>query len=145
MRLWNRGAKVAEPIVLLTRQEKLVGDFNPPFLLDVQEDWLAMTERKLRKLDGGLGVAISRYQVGDNQVQRIAPLALTPQDFLDQWIQLTWADASQWSKGSSSDAIKEWHSELSVLSSDSTEIRSVHLCSGSEAGDADWLVEVWID
>jgi hypothetical protein len=139
------GPKAAEPTVLLTHQEKLVGDFNPPFLLDVHEDWFAITEGKLRRLDRGLGVTISRYQVRENQVQRIAPLALTPQDFLDQWVQLPWADASQWSKGPSGDALKEWHSELSGLLPDSTEIRSVHLCSGSEAGDAGWLVEVWID
>ncbi len=75
----------------------------------------------------------------------MAPLALSPVDFLDQWVQLKWEDAKRWTKASSDSALQEWHAKLNSLASESTEIESAHLCSGTEEGDQRWLIQLSID
>jgi hypothetical protein len=131
-------------MVVLDHREKIYPEFDPAFRVDVETDWFAVTEGKIRKLDGEPGVSILRYQISDNQSQRIAPLALSPDDFLDQWIQLTWDDAKRWAS-SSNGALREWHTELSSLTTDSAEIESDRSCPGTGNGDEKWLVELSID
>jgi hypothetical protein len=139
------GANADKPEVLLERGEKINPDFDPPFRLDVQPYWFAVTEGKQRKLDGGPAVSIARYRVYDHSVQRIAPIALTPEDFLDQWIQMSWNDVIEWTKASPNDALQGWHSKLNNLASDSTDLESVHLCSGTVETDQVWLIELAVD
>jgi len=139
------GTKGDEPILLLSGRESISPFFEPAFRVDVETDWFALTQGKVRRLDGEPGIAISRYDLGDYQVRRMAPVALTPEDFLDQWAQMGWDDAKRWTKASSDSALQEWHSKLNSLASDSTEIDSVHPCSGKSEGDQNWLIELSID
>lgn len=139
------GVDAEKPELLLSGREKINSFFEPPFRIDIATDWFAMTQGQVRKLDGELGIAISRYELADHQVRRMAPLALTPEDFLDQWVQVNWDDAKRWSKPSSDAGLQEWHFKLNGLASDSVEIESVHLCSGTDEGDQNWLIAVSID
>jgi hypothetical protein len=139
------GASPDQPTVLLTRREQIDAEFDPAFAVEVQSDWFAVTEGKVRRLDGETGVSIFRYRVTNDQAQRIAPLALTPEDFLDQWVQLSWDDARQWSKDSLSKPLQAWHAKLSGLASDSTEFESVHRCADTGDGDVTWLIDLFVD
>jgi hypothetical protein len=134
-----------KPEVLLTVRDKIDREFDPPFRLDLQLDWFAVTEGIRRKLDGERGVSISRYQIIGRRLQQLAPLALSAEDFLDHWIQLNWVDASGWTTAASNAGIREWHSKLNGLEFDSTEMKSVRLCSGTTEGDQSWQIELWID
>ena len=139
------GTKADQPIVVLSGRESINPFFDPGFRIDLQAEWFALTLGKVRKLDGGPGVAIFRYDVSGDQPRRMAPLALTPEDFLDQWVQLNWDKAKPWTRVSPDSALEKWHSKLNSLASDSTEIESVDPCSGTTAGDPDWLLELSID
>lgn len=138
------GANANEPKLLVAGRESINPFFQPPFQIRVETDWFAVTQGKVRKLDGDPGIAIARYSVGDDQLRRIAPLALTPEDFLDQWVQMSWDDARRWSDSGNS-GLQEWHSRLNDLASDSAEIESVRQCSPTKEGDQQWLVELSID
>jgi hypothetical protein len=138
------GVNPEKPTVLLSGREKIHPFFEPAFRVSVETDWFAVTEGKVRKLDGELGIGIARYAVGESQVRRIPPVALTPEDFLDQWIQMNWDDAKRWTKPSDS-GLQEWHSKLNGVASDSAEIESVQNCAGTEDSDQDWLIELSID
>jgi len=93
-----------------------------------------------RKLDDELGVEIFRYDVSGRQAVRIAPLALLPQDFLEQWTQLSWEESKRWS--SDLESLAEWHRKLNELTPGTAEIEAVRRCRGAEDGDQDWEVEL---
>jgi len=139
------GASPDKPVVLFSGRDKIDLHFVPPFRLNVETDWFAITAGRPRKLDAAPAVFISSYQVTGSQAQRMAPLALTPEDFLDQWVQLSWDDARRWARPSSDSALQEWHAKLHGLATDSVDIESVHHCSGEGEGDQIWLVELAID
>jgi hypothetical protein len=113
--------------------------------MEVQDDWFAVTRGKQRKLDGEPGVSITRYQITGDQIARIQPLALTPDDFLDEWVQLDWSDAARWSSQSSGADLPTWHSKLHALQNDSTEIEFVQPCPQQPRADKIWLAGLWID
>jgi hypothetical protein len=139
------GVNAEKPRLLLSGREAIHPFFQPAFRINVEVDWFAVTNGKLRKLDGELGVGIARYELADSQVRQVAPVALTPEDFLDQWVQMSWDDARQWTKSSSDSGLQEWHSKLNGIVSDSVEIESVQHCAGIGDGDQNWLVELSID
>jgi hypothetical protein len=139
------GTSLNQPILLLSGRESINPFFQPAFRVDTEKYSFALTLGKLRKIDGEPGIAIFRYALSVDEVRRMAPLALTPEDFLDQWAQLNWDEAKQWTKAPSDSVIEEWHLKLNSLASDSTEIESVHLCSGTSEGDGDWLLELSVD
>ncbi len=109
----------------------------------MEDDWFAVTKGKERKLDGEPGVSIARYQVIGDELTRMQPLALTPEDFLDEWVQLDWSEAVH-SSSQCSD-LPKWHSILNALAYDSTEIEFVQLCREQSKADKVWLAGLWID
>ena len=144
-KLLRPGHSPDEPVTILDRRDLVDPRFEPPFALRVEEDWFALTRGKHRKLDGEWGISIARYEVNDLQVQRTHPLALSPEDFLDEWVQLTWVDASRWAREPKSLSLQHWHSVLNALESDSTEIRVVQRCPVQDGSGDSWLIELWID
>jgi len=132
-----------QPEVIVAQREILGGASEMSYRLDVQSDWFAITERKPRKLDAVPGVVILRYQVNGNQAQRIHPLAVMTENFLDQWVQLPWDEAKRWTKPHAS--LEGLHSKLNKLLPDSAEIQSVHRCSGDGGDGSIWVIKLWID
>lgn len=65
-------------------------------------------------LDGGIDARrhVAKYQVTEGGVTRLPPVALLPQDFVDEWIQLPWSQASLWNKSADSARIQEWHDRI---------------------------------
>jgi len=139
------GSSPDKPVTLLDRRDLIDPKFDPPFEIRVEEDWFAVTRGKRRKLDGEQGVAIDRFEVKDQQVKRTHPLALWPEDFLDEWVQLGWDEAAQWSDRFKLGSIQGWHSQLHNLESDSTEIRVVQPCPKQQALNERWMIELWTD
>jgi hypothetical protein len=137
------GRSADEPRILLDRHEPLNEKFQPPFRLEAQDDWFAVTRGKERKLDAEPGVSIARYQIIGDKTKRMQPLALTPEDFLDEWVQLEWNEAAH--SSSQSPDLPKWHSMLNALANDSTEIEFVQACGEPGAADKAWLVGLWID
>jgi len=137
------GGSPDEPRILLDRREPLNEKFQPPFRLEVEDDWFAVTKGKERKLDGEPGISIDRYQVTRNEITRMQPMALAPDDFLDEWVQLDWSEATHLSSPSSD--LPTWHSILNTLAYDSTEIEFVQPCREQGGSDKVWLAGLWID
>ena len=129
-----------KPTVLVSGRAAIDRSFDPAFRIEAHEDWFAVTIGKARKLDDEPGVEIFRYDVSGRQAVRIAPLALLPQDFLEQWTQLSWEESKRWS--SDLESLAEWHRKLNELTPGTAEIEAVRRCRGAEDGDQDWEVEL---
>jgi hypothetical protein len=51
---------------------------------------------------------ILHYKLAGNEVRRIEPIALSAQDFVDEWLTSFWTDISEWSDPK----LSEWHKKL---------------------------------
>lgn len=136
------GRNASQPEVILALREHLAGT-GEMYRLVVESDWFSITKLAQRKLDGVIGVAVLRYQINGDHAQRVHPLALTAETFLDQWIQLPWEEAKRWTKPDSS--LEALHSELTKFRPDSAEIQSVHRCTGDGGEGSSWVIKLWID
>lgn len=144
--LLRPGSSPDKPITLLDRRAPVNQEFDPPFRIHAEEDWFALTMGKKRKLDGASAVSICRYEVTGQRVSRTHPLALTPEDFLDEWIQLNWEDAARWSSDFGGAELQNWHSKLSSIAFDSTELKTVQPCPKKDSPvTTTWLIDLWID
>jgi hypothetical protein len=139
------GSNADKPTVLVAQREVIDRSFDPPFRLEVQGDWFAVTEGKQRVLGGGTGVRILRYAVDTNKIRRIAPLAVYPEDFLDEWARLSWDEAQQWVIESSEDSLKKWHTRLNNIGKNSSEIEFIRRCSGTGDSEGTWLIDLAVD
>jgi hypothetical protein len=79
---------------------------------------------------------VLHYSVTPSSVERIDPIALTPQDFVDEWLTRPWAEISRWSSVTEHDNLERWHGFLSG-DSDTAEIRVVQPCTDKPD---DWKV-----
>ncbi|MGC4051692.1 MAG: hypothetical protein QM757_20280 [Paludibaculum sp.] len=53
--------------------------------------------------------AVFHYLIEGDKVRRVAPVALSPRDFLDEWLTHDWQEAAAWSVA---EAVRPWHRKL---------------------------------
>lgn len=98
-RLWRATPSTPAPGPLLDRSESLyMGDDFVAGASLSKTDWLV--EYEGGSVDAGVLVRkhVWHYLISpSNRLQRIAPVALSPGDFMDEWLTNDWAQASQWS------------------------------------------------
>jgi hypothetical protein len=89
----------------------LRGDIEPSmkarpagFELRVQEASIDMdiTER----------IGIYRYSLNDDEVRREQPIAMNGRDFVDEWLQSDWEDASRWSEAVARQQLQSEHQRI---------------------------------
>jgi hypothetical protein len=144
-RILRPGPSPDAPQVLVNHSESLNFNFEPAFRLEAEADWFAVTRGKDRRLDGEPGIFIDRYGIDGDRMTRLQPLALTPGDFLDEWIQLDWSEAERWSHPSADANLSKWHSMLKQIANGSTEMRLMQPCREHPDADKSWLIGLWVD
>ncbi|HTR39124.1 MAG TPA: hypothetical protein VMH80_24780 [Bryobacteraceae bacterium] len=65
-------------------------------------------------IDGGILVRphIRHYRIDGPEAKRIAPLALRPRDFVDEWLTHEWREAAFWSESANRRGMLAWHEKL---------------------------------
>ena len=106
------GPATDRPIILLNEE----GDYRryEAESLAVREHDFTLTNFGYQMLDGGIleRICFHRYSVIGDRVTRVPPIAVLPQDFIDEWINLPWKEARRWSNPSAIDRLELWHSRL---------------------------------
>lgn len=69
-------------------------------------DYTAITQ------DADRRAGVVRYRVRGDKARRVAPVALRPQDFVDEWVQRDWHDAQEWSVGANQKNLRTSHEVL---------------------------------
>lgn len=71
----------------------------------------ALIEFSQQSVDGGVHnrEAVRHLLIEGDRVRRVAPIALSPRDFVDEWMTRPWAESQEWS---SSPDLSMWHSKL---------------------------------
>lgn len=82
--------------------------YEPPYHVRLDPDELLM-ELPGRSMDTGLleRTHVLHYAVRDSSAQRIDPVALQPQDFVDEWLTRPWTEMA--SRSAEGDDLKKWH------------------------------------
>src|SRR5579871_986340 len=57
---------------------------------------------------------VLHYRIGDCSAERIDPVALLPQDFVDEWLSRTWAEMESRSAEDNRELLQKWHNFLSA-------------------------------
>lgn len=85
-------------------------------------------------LDAGILIRdyVLTYKISGNSVSRVSPVALRPEDFVDEWIQRPWDEASKWNSPESD--FQQWHGILAKdkgLENSAPGLRFVQPCDRS--------------
>jgi hypothetical protein len=81
-----------------------------------------LVEFTVGSIDGGVHSreAIRHYSITKNGVRREDPLALSPRDFVDEWIVTDWRDSAHWSEGANRRSMLQWHDKLKKITGEFT-------------------------
>jgi hypothetical protein len=94
--------------------------------------------------------AVRRYAVRADKAERIDPIALSPRDFVDEWLTHSKAESSSWSIDASRQTLSNWHDKLhtegypgefsagcdaSIRPACDSEDGPFHLQNGAHSGD----------
>lgn len=113
-RLWRVHDGALAPSPLLSRQDGFwIG--NDQFIDGQLLPDDLLVEYRNRSVDDGVHnrTFISHFRIGgDDKVQRVAPVALNPRDFVDEWMTQPWQDASVWTGSRFSARIHDEHQRI---------------------------------
>lgn len=119
-RIWHMAPSRAQPLLLVDREKVVdLGAFGPsasvtPVSNPAEQSkaiYDVLIELTVSSNDAAkLTYAMERhYRVEGNEVQRIDPVALSPGDFVDEWLQEPWTEAAAWTEPKSMAALERWH------------------------------------
>lgn len=56
--------------------------------------------------------AVRHFKLDADKPKRVNPLALSPRDFVDEWLNTDWRETAFWSESANRRSTREWHSKL---------------------------------
>src|SRR5437868_4709223 len=73
-----------------------------------------LVEFTIRSIDAGVHSrpAVRHFRINGGQVKRVDPLALSPRDFVDEWLTHDWKEAAFWSESANRSALRDRHRKL---------------------------------
>jgi hypothetical protein len=73
-----------------------------------------LVEFTIGSIDGGVLTreAVRHYKIDHGEVRRVDPLALSPRDFVDEWLTHDWKETAHWSESVNRRSMLEWHGKL---------------------------------
>lgn len=79
-----------------------------------------LVEFAIRSIDSGVHNrrAVRHYKIAASPVRRTDPLALSPRDFVDEWLTHEWKETAFWSEGANRGSMRDWHDKLHKESGD---------------------------
>lgn len=144
-RVLRPGPEADAPRTLLTREETIYLGMESAYDLDARRDGFSLTFTAAQGLDVGLLTRrhVVRYAIDGDRAWRVAPVALRPHDFLDEWLELPWEEAARWSEPSARPDLERWHARLKEAREPYyTELQFVQPC---EPGIETWQVGLHLE
>jgi hypothetical protein len=89
-----------------------VGWRNPPIVGSLSKDDV-LVAYLTPSVDGGFLAreGVYHYRVQKRRAERVAPFALGPRDFVDEWIQTDWLESRKWSDATNRRALLSWRTK----------------------------------
>jgi hypothetical protein len=107
----RQGISAYGPKILLKQEESIYLGSEIDGFITTSPKGFTIQFRAGQKLDNGVLTRdhIVSYQVRDDQVQRVPPFGDKPEDFLDEWFNLPWEEASNWVLRSARPSLNKVH------------------------------------
>ena len=86
---------------------------SPPIQGSVGSDD-GLVEFTAGSIDGGIlsHEATRHYKIDHGEVRCVDPLALSPRDFVDEWLTHDWKQRAHWLESDNRRSMREWHERL---------------------------------
>ena len=114
LRLWRMDARLEESRLLLERAETAYLGRNDPALLGdlgLDEATVEFATPSI-DLDVHNREAVFHFEVSGNTVSRADPVALSPRDFVDEWLRRSWEESVLWTEPRQRDALATRHKAI---------------------------------
>jgi len=109
-RVWQTKSNHPEPKLLLDESEIAFLGRDPPIQGSVGPHDILVEYTIAR--GAFTRQQIHHYAVEEGKVRRVDPVALSPRDFVDEWLTRVWTESSAWTQTKSRAALKLWHARL---------------------------------
>lgn len=148
-RVMRVGADAYSPRVVLKGDDSIyLGADLEGFRLTADADTFTLRYDSNQSLDPGRLIRphVLKFKVEGDRAERVAPVALKPEDFADEWLTMKWDEAARWSDPSRLSELKKWHAELNDGDEafHGSEILFARPCGGA-AGEWQVGVELYAD
>jgi hypothetical protein len=111
VRLWKLGSSDEDSRLLLDESEwAFLGEHDIPVQGSIgRED--ALIEYTIGSIDGGVfsRESVLHYSLAPDAVKRIDPIALSPRDFVEEWLSEPWEQSRRWSQPSAHVVLRKVH------------------------------------
>jgi hypothetical protein len=135
-RVLRPGEDLNHSQVLLDEHTTIFLGVDQPYRLTVSPGGFEIRNVAAQGLDDSImtRVHVQKYEVNENRVTRVPPLALAPEDFLDEWVEMKWESASTWVSSTDAAKLQYWHGRLSREGREKidTEFDFVQPCKGAQ-------------
>jgi hypothetical protein len=100
---------------ILSGEHGIWFDASNPWQARLDPDELLMEVRD-RSIDDGIGNRshVLHFNVAGAAVERVDPVALQPQDFVDEWLTRPWSEMQTRSADSDRGKLRRWHESLGI-------------------------------
>jgi hypothetical protein len=100
----------ARPLVEGAVWAHIAGD--PPIHGSVTVDDVLIEATQVGGLEGGAFEAVRHYRFDHDDIKRIDPFALSPRDFVYEWLSNEWRAVVSWSESVSRRTMLDWHEKF---------------------------------
>ncbi len=142
------GKDISDAQVLLDEHTTIYLGVDQPYRLTVSPGGFEIRHVAAQGLDDSImtRVHVQKYEVNGNRVTRVPPLALAPEDFLDEWVEMKWESASTWVSSTDAAKLQYWHNRLSREGREKidTELTFVQRCPAA-ANIAKWQIGLQLE
>lgn len=114
-RVLRVGDEAYAPRVVLKGDDSIyLGTDLEGFRLAADADTFMLRFDSNQSLDPGRLIRphVLKFRVEGDRAERVAPVALKPEDFADEWAQTKWEEAERWSEPSRLSELKKWHETI---------------------------------
>jgi hypothetical protein len=139
------GPSPTKPLVLLNHEVDNVTD--QPDRLAVGKRGFTLVNVGGQSLDPAIleRIHVHRHSVSVNRVTRVPPIAVIPQDFVAEWVELPLEEARRWSNASAMDRIESWHSRLQRGTGNDYYYSEFEFVQPCNEPPSKWQIGIWID
>jgi hypothetical protein len=111
--LFRLSATANAAVPILGREQGIWFGANNPYQVRLDPDELLLEVRD-RSIDGGIHnrAHVLHFKAAGPAAERIDPVALQPQDFVDEWLIRQWSEMESRSAEDGRDKLKKWHEFL---------------------------------
>lgn len=112
-RVWSAKRGVGATLVVDGRESDAYAARRSPAVSARFEGAELLLEMDVRSLDTSRlsRTAVRRFTFGNSRAARVAPLALTPRDFVEEWLRAPWETAAAWTSPRARESLESVHGD----------------------------------